>query len=37
MKREIMIHKWIESEKFGYDIGWDRASMDWMRRYAKKR
>jgi len=30
MKDEILRHKWIESEKAGYDIGWDRAAVDWM-------
>lgn len=37
MKHEIMVHKWIESEKVGYDIGWDRASMDWMKRHSMRR
>ena len=27
---EIMKHKWIESEKAGCDIGFERASMDWL-------
>jgi hypothetical protein len=26
---EILKHKWIESEKAGYDIGFDRARTDW--------
>ncbi len=26
---EILRHKWIESEKAGYDIGLDRALTDW--------
>ncbi len=29
IKREIHAHKWIESEKAGYDIGWDRAAAHW--------
>ncbi len=33
MKREILLHKWYESEKAGFDIGWDRAHLDWMVRY----
>jgi hypothetical protein len=33
MKREILLHKWYESEKAGHDIGWERASIDWMGRY----
>lgn len=30
MRRDILLHKWYESEKAGYDIGWDRAVIDWM-------
>jgi len=30
MKQEILLHKWYESEKAGHDIGWERASVDWM-------
>lgn len=30
MKQEIQRHKWIESEKSGRDIGWDRAFINWM-------
>lgn len=33
MKREILLHKWYESERAGFDIGWDRAAVDWMVRY----
>jgi hypothetical protein len=29
MKEEIMKHKWYESEKAGYDIGFARALIDW--------
>jgi hypothetical protein len=32
---EIMKYKWIESEKFGYDIGEERACNEWIRKYAK--
>lgn len=32
-KDEILRHKWIESEKAGYDIGFERALIDWMLRY----
>jgi hypothetical protein len=28
-RREILRHKWIESEKAGYDIGFERALLDW--------
>ena len=27
---EIRKHKWIESEKAGYDIGFERALLDWI-------
>ena len=33
MKREILLHKWYESEKAGHDIGWERAAVDWMIRF----
>ena len=36
MKREILLHKWYESEKAGHDIGWERAAVDWMIRYGPK-
>lgn len=29
-KENILVHKWLESEKAGYDIGWERACVDWM-------
>lgn len=29
-REEIMRHKWIESEKAGYDVGFERALMDWI-------
>ena len=32
-RAEILRHKWIESEKVGYDIGFERALMDWIVRY----
>jgi hypothetical protein len=31
MKQEILRHKWIESERAGSDIGWDRAFVEWTR------
>lgn len=37
MKREIQLHKWYESEKAGYDIGWERAAIDWMIRFGHKK
>lgn len=30
MKDEILRHKWVESERAGQDIGWDRAFVTWM-------
>lgn len=30
---EILRHKWIESEKVGYDVGFERALLDWIRRH----
>ena len=30
---EILRHKWIESEKAGFDIGFERALMDWIVKY----
>jgi hypothetical protein len=32
-REEILRHKWIESEKAGFDIGFERAMMDWIVRY----
>jgi hypothetical protein len=32
-REEILKHKWIESEKAGYDIGFERALLDWIVRY----
>ena len=29
-REEILCHKWIESEKAGYDIGFERALVDWI-------
>jgi hypothetical protein len=31
--QEILCHKWIESEKVGYDIGFERALFDWLVKY----
>lgn len=33
MREEIMKHKWYESEKAGYDIGFARALVDWIMKY----
>lgn len=35
-REEILKHKWIESEKVGYDIGFERALTDWIVRHRAK-
>lgn len=32
-REEILVHKWLESEKAGYDIGFERALLDWIVKY----
>ena len=32
-REEILKHKWIESEKEGKDIGFERALLDWIRNH----
>jgi len=32
---EIRRHQWLESEKVGYDIGFNSASEDWLKRFSK--
>ncbi|HWL54051.1 MAG TPA: hypothetical protein VNQ90_16535 [Chthoniobacteraceae bacterium] len=32
-REEILCHKWLESEKAGYDIGFERALLDWIVRH----
>jgi hypothetical protein len=32
-REEILRHKWIESEKAGRDIGFERALLDWVMRH----
>jgi len=32
---EINRHRWIESEKSGYDIGFEKASLDWLEKFSK--
>jgi hypothetical protein len=29
-REEILKHKWIESEKVGHDIGFEKALLDWI-------
>jgi len=35
-REEILRHKWYESEKVGYDIGFERALMDWIVKHRAK-
>jgi hypothetical protein len=32
-REEILKHKWLESEKLGKDIGFERALLDWIRKH----
>ncbi len=32
---EINRHKWLESEIVGYDIGFEAAAEDWLKRHAR--
>jgi hypothetical protein len=32
-RNEILKHKWLESEKEGSDIGFERALLDWIRKH----
>lgn len=32
-REEILKHKWIESEKLGHDIGFEKALLDWIVRH----
>lgn len=34
-REEIMKHKWIESEKQGYDIGFEKGLTSWMTQHRK--
>ena len=34
--QEIERHKWFESEKAGFDIGFEKAAEDWLNRYSEK-
>ncbi len=36
MKEEVMKHKWYESEKAGYDIGFARALIEWTIKFKTK-
>lgn len=35
-KEEIMKHKWIESEKQGYDITFEKALTSWVKNHRKE-
>lgn len=35
-REEILKHKWIESEKQGKDIGFEKALLDWIRKHREK-
>ena len=32
-REEILKHKWLESEKAGKDIGFEKALLDWIRKH----
>jgi hypothetical protein len=34
VQEEISRHRWIESEKAGTDIGFDKAAADWLNSYS---
>jgi hypothetical protein len=36
VRQEIERYKWIESEKAGHDIGFDKAADDWLKLHAKE-
>jgi len=35
-RNEILKHKWLESEKVGHDIGFERALTDWIMKHRSK-
>lgn len=35
-REEILRHKWLESEKKGCDIGFERALLDWIRKHREQ-
>jgi hypothetical protein len=34
-RQEILRHKWILSERAGYDVGFERALLDWCHRHRR--
>jgi len=35
VREEIDRHKWFESERAGYDIGFEKAAQDWINQFAQ--
>lgn len=35
-REEILRHKWLESEKLGHDIGFEKALLDWILKHRAK-
>ena len=35
-REEILKHKWLESEKVGHDIGFEKALLDWVFNHREK-
>ena len=35
-REEVLKHKWLESEKKGYDIGYSTALIDWIIKYRRE-
>mgnify|MGYP001166591700 FL=1 len=35
-REEVLRHKWLESERMGRDIGFERALMDWVLNHRTK-
>lgn len=36
LKEEVIKHKWYESERAGYDVGWTQALMNWTMKFKSK-
>ena len=36
MRKEIMQHKWVESQKAGIDVGFESAAKDWEIKHSEK-
>ncbi len=35
VRQEIDKYKWVESERAGHDIGFDKAANDWLKKFSK--